>query len=98
MPLAPLRNAGVLLYNLILAGFDCSKASVGSYDYDLSVIVRNTRAEFPVDLHFDEGLSSRPFFPVPVHQGFDGRARLARRICSAQAERRTKLVCRLISV
>jgi hypothetical protein len=32
MPLAPLRNAGVLLYNLILAGFDCSKASVGSYD------------------------------------------------------------------
>jgi hypothetical protein len=45
----------LLLYNLILVGFDCSKASVGSYDYDLSVIVRKTRAEFPVDLHFDEG-------------------------------------------
>jgi hypothetical protein len=55
MPLAPLWNLGVLLYNLILVGFDCSKASVGSYDYDLSVIVRKTRAEFPVDLHFDEG-------------------------------------------
>ena len=82
MPLAPLRNAGVLLYNLILAGFDCSKASVGSYDYDLSVIVRKTRAEFPVDLHFDEGDIDKlaAFFPVPVHQAFDGRARLARRI------------------
>ncbi len=35
-----LWNAGLLLYNLVLAGFDCSKASVKTYGYNVSVVVR----------------------------------------------------------
>ncbi len=33
-------NAGLLLYRLALAGLDCSEASVKTYDYDISAIVR----------------------------------------------------------
>jgi len=32
-------NAGLLLYNLVLAGFDCSRAKVLSYGYNISVMV-----------------------------------------------------------
>lgn len=35
-----LWNAGLLLYNLVMAGFDCSKARVLTYGYNISVIVR----------------------------------------------------------
>jgi len=33
-------NAGILLYNLVLAGFDCSDASVLQYGYNITVIVK----------------------------------------------------------
>jgi hypothetical protein len=33
-------NAGLLLYNLVHAGFDCRDASVLRYGYDISVIIR----------------------------------------------------------
>src|SRR4051812_37862219 len=35
-----LWNAGLLLYNLVLAGLDCRHAKVLSYGYNISVIVR----------------------------------------------------------
>jgi len=38
-------NAGKLLYTMILAGFDCSKASVSTYGYNVSVIVKNKPIE-----------------------------------------------------
>jgi len=66
-------NAGLLLYNLILAGFDCSRAKVYSYDYNVSVIVRYEKAILP-NLFYDNGdieLLER-FFPFPVSQGFNG--------------------------
>jgi SAM-dependent methyltransferase len=68
-------NAGTLLYNLILAGFDCSEARVGSYGYNISVIVRKRFAELPRDLHFDRGDIEKlaHFFPLTVEHGFDGR-------------------------
>ena len=70
-----LWNQGLLLYNMILAGFDCSKARVSPiYDgYNISVIVRK-RGREDVDLVYDAGdiETLAPFFPFPVHQGFDG--------------------------
>lgn len=68
-----LWNAGLLLYQLILAGFDCSKARVGTYGYNISVIVPNDATDLP-ELAYDDGDIERlaRFFPVPVVHGFDG--------------------------
>lgn len=73
-----LWNAGLLLYQLILAGIDCSQAAVKTYGYNISVIVERKE---PVprsaleDLHYDSGdiLRLSPYFPIHVTEGFDGR-------------------------
>lgn len=68
-------NAGLLLYNLIVSGFDCHKARVsGIYGYNISVIVCKHAANLP-SLNYDQGDIERlcRFFPIPVQQGFDGR-------------------------
>lgn len=66
-------NAGLLLYNLIVAGFDCSAAKVKTYGYNISVIVQKKRAMLP---HLDNDCGDieklAQFFPVPVWQGFEG--------------------------
>jgi len=66
-------NAGVLLYNLIVNGFDCSKAMVGTYNDEVSVVVRKKQAKLP-RLSGDRGELDRlsKFFPMPIVQGFDG--------------------------
>ena len=68
-----LWNAGLLLYNLILAGFDCSNAKVGSYGYNISVIVEKSDIELP-KLMCDSGdvIRLAHFFPVYVNEGFNG--------------------------
>jgi len=69
-----LWNEGLLLYRLILAGFDCKQARVGVYGYNISVIVHKVPAALPV-LAMDCGDIERlaAFFPVPFAQGSDGR-------------------------
>ncbi|MCX7177704.1 MAG: methyltransferase domain-containing protein [Proteobacteria bacterium] len=69
-----LWNEGLLLYRLILAGFDCREARVGVYGYNLSVIVRKVKADLP-PLAMDNGDIERlaRFFPFSVEQGIDGR-------------------------
>ncbi len=69
-----LWNAGLLLYNLVLAGFDCSKARVsGTYGYNISVIVRRRAAMLPV-LGYDAGDIAKiaHYFPTDVVDGFNG--------------------------
>jgi len=70
-----LFTEGTLVYNLILAGFDCAKARVGVYGYNISVLVRHVPAGLPDDLAYDKGDIERlaKFFPWPVHQAIDGR-------------------------
>lgn len=72
-----LWNAGILIYNMILAGFDCSKASVLSWDYNISVIVHKSpvSSDDLSSLHYDSGdiIRLAKYFPVPVHEGFDGQ-------------------------
>lgn len=66
-----LWNAGVLLYQLILAGFDCSKAAVKTYGYNISVVVRKVPAELPPLKHdFGDIEALARFFPVPAFNGF----------------------------
>lgn len=69
-----LWNAGTLLYNLILAGFDCSNAAVKTYGYNISVIVEKRPFKMP-KLNMDSGdiETLAPYFPTKVGEGFDGR-------------------------
>lgn len=69
-----LWNEGLLLYNLILAGFDCSDAMVGVYGYNISLIVRKKRAVYP-KLNYDRGDIEKlaPFFPIEARQNFNGQ-------------------------
>jgi SAM-dependent methyltransferase len=66
-------NAGLLLYNLILAGFDCSDARVATYNNEVSVLVRKVKANLP-RISSDRGELERlsKFFPMNVQQGFNG--------------------------
>jgi trans-aconitate methyltransferase len=68
-----LWNAGLLLYQLILAGFDCRRARVGTYGYNISVLVQRADAELPA-LRHDAGDIERlaRWFPLRVRHGFDG--------------------------
>jgi len=69
-----LWNAGLLLYNLILAGFDCSEASVKTYGYNISVIVRKKEAK-PEGLIMDNGDIAKinQYMPFEAVCGFDGQ-------------------------
>jgi SAM-dependent methyltransferase len=77
-----LWNAGLLLYNLVMAGFDCSQASVKTYGYNVSVIVpRCTSLKEELEMRrvldtvtYDHGDIEllREYFPLPVKQGFNG--------------------------
>lgn len=59
-----LWNAGLLIYNTVLAGLDCSNAMVKKYGYNISIIIQKKSFQMP-ELHFvgtDLGLL-RPYFP-----------------------------------
>lgn len=68
-------NAGLLLYNLILAGFDCREAMVRQYYYNISVVVRKACASLPA-LTMDAGDIEllTPYFPhaLNARQDFSG--------------------------
>jgi 2-dehydro-3-deoxyphosphooctonate aldolase (KDO 8-P synthase) len=71
-----LWNAGLLLYNLILAGFDCSKECyIKQYDYNIGIIIKNVDIEsFPKDLAMDKGDIEKlsKYFPIEVYHNFNG--------------------------
>ncbi len=67
-----------IIYNLVLAGFDCREARVKSYDWQFTVIVRKSRngvpksnvatTHYPLDApNFHPDLLE--FFPVEIPQG-----------------------------
>jgi SAM-dependent methyltransferase len=70
-----LWTEGLLVYRLVLAGFDCQRARVGVYDRNISVIVEKKPIEdrFWNKLVFDMGDIEvlAPYFPVPVEQWGD---------------------------
>lgn len=72
-----LWNAGILLYQLILAGFDCQDAAIKRYDYNISVLLRRRDIVDMPALRMDSGDINKlaRFFPFPVGEGFDGNLR-----------------------
>ena len=68
-----LFNTGLLLYRLVVGGFDCSEAMVTKYGYNVVVFVRKKGFELP-KLRYDQGDIERlaPYFPLPVAQNFNG--------------------------
>lgn len=72
-------SPGLLVYHLLHAGLDCREARVASYDYNVSVIVRNRSLPDGVlsELVQDAGDVAKlaPWFPWPnVRERFDGMA------------------------
>lgn len=74
-----LWNAGLLVYNLVLAGFDCSNAKLKKYDYNVSIIVQKNNTFIPYDqLEYDTNdlVILNKFFPKNIEYGkncvFDG--------------------------
>ena len=67
-------NAGLLCYNLVLAGFDCSKALL-LQSFELGCIVRKEKAGAAEIGHYDPARAAAQlerlgrFFPFPVEQG-----------------------------
>jgi SAM-dependent methyltransferase len=69
-------NPGLLLYNLVRAGFDCKDAAVNRYDYNISVIVKKRPIPREVlnDLMSMAGDLEKlaPYWPVKVYQEVNG--------------------------
>jgi SAM-dependent methyltransferase len=68
-----LWNAGLLMYHLVLAGFNCKDCSVKQYGYNISIIARAEDFDLP-SLYYDEGDIEllKPWLPDFARQGFDG--------------------------
>ena len=68
-----LFNAGLLLYRLILSGFDCKKAQVVQYDYNICILLKKTKIKLP-KLRGDIGDLDKlkKFFPFKITEGFNG--------------------------
>ncbi|QEG42487.1 class I SAM-dependent methyltransferase [Roseimaritima ulvae] len=69
-----LWNGGLLLYQMVLAGFNCRHASVKQYAYNISVVVKKQTIHDLPPLHYDKGDVERlrDFFPDALTEGFDG--------------------------
>lgn len=72
-----LWNAGLLLYNLVLARFDCSDASILCYGYNISIILRKKTIDEMPNLCYDKGDIDKliRFFPTELQEPFDGDIR-----------------------
>jgi SAM-dependent methyltransferase len=59
-----LWNAGLLVYNLVLAGFDCKDIKIKSYGYNISAIVRKKTFQMP-ELTYDSAdlMILKEYFP-----------------------------------
>lgn len=66
-------NPGLLLYNMVLAGFNCKNAHVKSYNYNISVIAKAENFNLP-KLNYDKGDINRlaDFLPDFCKEKFDG--------------------------
>lgn len=68
-----LWNAGLLMYNLVLAGFNCKHAHIKQYKYNISVIARAEDFTLP-NLYYDAGdiEKLKPWLPEFCKEPFDG--------------------------
>lgn len=64
-----------LLYNMVVAGIDCSRAAVRTDGWESAVVVRYRQITGVPPLAMDKGDLEilAPYFPMPVVQGMDGQ-------------------------
>lgn len=57
-----------MIYRLILAGFDCAGASVCTYGYNISVIVKKRKINVLGKISYDRGdiLALKEYFPAQI--------------------------------
>ncbi|WP_162880086.1 class I SAM-dependent methyltransferase [Mariniflexile rhizosphaerae] len=69
-----LWNAGLLMYQLILAGFDCRGVSIKSYGYNISLILKKKSIISYPDLSYDSGdiIKLANYFPKEITEPFNG--------------------------
>ncbi|MDF7826608.1 class I SAM-dependent methyltransferase [Pontiellaceae bacterium B12227] len=67
-------NIGVLMYVLLVCGFDIKNGHFVKHGYSICAFVQKSSVELPVLCH-DQGdiERTRDLWPLEVHQGFDGR-------------------------
>lgn len=69
-------NTGLLLYNLVINGIDCSEANCCEYGYNISVVVKKkTKIDIDsLELSYDNGDIEKlqKYFPINVSQNFNG--------------------------
>ena len=71
-------NAGLLVYNLVMAGFDCSVVRILQYGNNITILILKKTIEIPTNLHFDKGDIEKlaEFFPpFAKKQGFNGNVK-----------------------
>lgn len=71
-------NSGLLIYNLVLAGFDCREASF-AHDYDLSLLVRkrpSSGGDVRAVAAYAEIKDVAQFFPYPVQESGNMEVRM----------------------
>ena len=63
-----LWNSGLLLYQLVIAGFDCKDAIVKKYGYNISIIVKKNEIDIKNKLVYDNGDIStiKPYLPKQI--------------------------------
>lgn len=69
-----LWNAGLVMYNLVLAGYNCRNAIIKEYGYNILVIAKAEEFKLP-DLNYDRGDIEliKEYLPEGYnYQGFDG--------------------------
>lgn len=68
-----LWNPGLVVYNLVLAGFDCKDCKIKMYDYNCSVIVKKKSFKMP-QLIYDNGELKllQAFLPPWLKHGVNG--------------------------
>lgn len=75
-----LWNAGLLLYHLVLAEFNCNNVMIKKYGYNISLILKKEKIKLPENLKFDKPdlVTLKKFFPENLNwetynnRGFDG--------------------------
>jgi SAM-dependent methyltransferase len=73
-----LWNAGLLLYQLVMAGFNCRNASIKSYGYNVSVVITKQSITVYPDLSYDNGDINllKHFLPQSLSEPFDGKIQI----------------------
>ncbi len=68
-----LFNPGLLLYRLIISGYDCSEAKIFQYDNNIYLLVKVKIIKLP-QLNFDRGDLTllKNYFPLDIVEGFNG--------------------------